>query len=112
MHSYFKLLLVVSFSSLGLLAAYSEKPNVIFILTDDQGYGDLACHGNAYIKTPNIDKLHDQSIRFTDYHVATTCAPSRAGLMTGKNCNKVGAWHTIIGRELLRKEEVTMAQVF
>lgn len=94
------------------LTSIAQKPNVVFILTDDQGYGDLGCNGNPVIKTPNIDKLHAQSIRFTDYHVATTCAPTRAGLLTGKNCNKVGAWHTIIGRELLRKQEVTLAEVF
>ncbi len=90
----------------------AQRPNVVFILTDDQGYGDLRCHGNRLINTPNLDKLHASSIRFTDYHVATTCAPTRAGLFTGKNCNKVGAWHTIIGRELLRKDEVTMADIF
>lgn len=94
------------------VTAFAQKPNIVFILTDDQGYGDLHCHGNPYIKTPNLDRLHAQSIRFTDYHVATTCAPTRAGLLTGKNCNKVGVWHTILGRQLLRKEEVTMAEIF
>ncbi len=108
----FRPLLLILFSFLHSLSAQSQKPNVVFILTDDQGYGDLACHGNPYIKTPNLDKLHSESVRFTDYHVATTCAPTRAGLMTGKNCNKVGVWHTIIGRELLRREEVTMAEIF
>ena len=105
------LLLILTIFLQGV-ALQAQKPNVIFILTDDQGYGDLACHGNPFIKTPNLDKLHAKSMRFTDYHVATTCAPTRAGLMTGKNCNKVGAWHTLIGRELLRKEEVTMAEIF
>ena len=55
-----------------------QKPNVIFILTDDQGYGDLACHGNPIIKTPNLDRLHGESIRFTDFHVSPTCSPTRA----------------------------------
>lgn len=99
-------------SFFGHFLAISQKPNVVLILTDDQGYGDLGCHGNPFIKTPNLDKLHAQSISFTNFHVATTCAPTRAGLLTGKNCNKVGVWHTIIGRELLRKEEVTMADIF
>jgi arylsulfatase A-like enzyme len=112
MVSYFTRLLIIWILFLSRFLVYGQKPNVILILTDDQGYGDLACHGNSFIKTPNLDKLHAGSVRFTDYHVATTCAPTRAGLMTGKNCNKVGAWHTIIGRELLRKEEVTMAEIF
>jgi len=87
-------------------------PNVIVVITDDQGYGDLACHGNPWIKTPKMDKLHEESIRFTNYHCGTTCAPTRAGLMTGKYCNHVNVWHTILGRELLRKEEYTIANAF
>ena len=51
-------------------AAGPEKPNVILVLTDDQGYGDLGCHGNPILKTPYLDRLHGQSIRFTDFHVA------------------------------------------
>jgi arylsulfatase A-like enzyme len=88
----------------------AQKPNVIFILTDDQGYGDLACHGNQWIKTPSLDKLHSESVRFTNFHTGTTCAPSRAGLMTGKYCNKVGVWHTINGREILASGETTLAE--
>jgi arylsulfatase A-like enzyme len=88
----------------------NPKPNVIFILTDDQGYADLACHGNLWIKTPHLDKLHSESVRFTNFHVGTTCAPSRAGLMTGKYCNKVGVWHTINGREILDPEVMTLAE--
>ena len=86
--------------------------NVILIMTDDQGYGDLACHGNPHIRTPNLDKLHAESIRFTDFHVGTTCAPTRAGLLTGRNCNRVGVWHTIAGRSQLRSTEQTIADVF
>jgi len=54
-----------------------QRPNVILILTDDQGYGDLSCHGNPVLKTPNMDRLHDQSIRLTDFHVAPMCSPTR-----------------------------------
>ena len=93
-----------------LSALVAQKPNVIFILTDDQGYGDLACHGNPWIKTPNLDQLHSESLRFTNFHVGTTCAPSRSGLMTGKYCNKVGVWHTVNGREILREGETTLAE--
>lgn len=89
-----------------------SRPNVILIMTDDQGYGDLACHGNPYLKTPNLDKLHAQSIRLTNFHVGTTCSPTRAALMTGRNCNRVGVWHTIAGRSQLAADEMTMAEVF
>ena len=90
----------------------AKRPNVILIMTDDQGYGDLACLGNEFIKTPNLDKLYSQSTSLTDFHVGTTCAPTRSSLMTGKHFNKVGVWHTINGRSLLRKEEKTVANVF
>ena len=58
------------------------SPNVILIMTDDQGYGDLACHGNPAIQTPNLDRLHEESIRFSNFHVNCFCAPTRAALMT------------------------------
>ena len=63
------------------------KPNIIFILTDDLGYGDMGCTGNPWIKTPNLDSLHGQSVRFSNFHTGTTCAPTRASLMTGKYNN-------------------------
>jgi arylsulfatase A-like enzyme len=92
--------------------AGTTRPNVILVMTDDQGYGDLRCHGNAIIDTPRLDALHGQSIRFTDFHVSPTCAPTRASLMTGHYCNATGVWHTVMGRSLLRRDEVTMADVF
>ena len=88
------------------------KPNVIFVITDDQGYGDMACHGNPWIKTPETDKIYEESVRFTNYHAGTTCAPTRSGLMTGKYSNHVNVWHTVKGRHQLRKEEYTMANAF
>lgn len=88
------------------------QPNVIFIITDDQGYGDIGAHGNPWIKTPNMDALHAQSTRFTNFHVGTTCAPTRSGIMTGVHCNRVGVWHTIIGRSLLKEGFPTMAEIF
>jgi arylsulfatase A-like enzyme len=90
----------------------TNQPNVVLVMTDDQGYGDLGCHGNAEIKTPNLDSLHTQSVRLTNFHVGPTCAPTRAALMTGRYCNRTGVWHTVMGRSLLRKDEVTMADVF
>ena len=89
-----------------------RKPNVVFIITDDQGYGDLGCHGNPIIQTPHLDRLHGESVRLTNFHVGPTCAPTRAGLMTGRYCNCTGVWHTIMGRSLLRADEVTLGDVF
>jgi arylsulfatase A-like enzyme len=89
-----------------------DRPNVILIVTDDQGYGDLSCHGNPVIKTPNIDKLHDESVRLTNFHVDPTCAPTRAALITGKYSHHVGVWSTVCGGNHLRTSEVTMADVF
>ena len=90
----------------------NRKPNVIFVLTDDQGYGDLGCHGNKIIKTPNIDSIYKESVHLTNYHVGPTCAPTRAGLMTGRYHNSTGVWHTVGGRSLLRKDEISLANVF
>ncbi len=89
-----------------------RRPNVILVITDDQGYGDLGCHGNKVIVTPNIDRLHGQSLRLTDFHVDPTCSPTRSALMTGHYSSRTGVWHTIMGRSLLGRNEVTMADVF
>ncbi|BDD02324.1 arylsulfatase [Persicobacter psychrovividus] len=102
-------------ASLSACQQFSEtqtKPNVIIVMTDDQGYGDLACLGNEYIKTPNIDQLYNQSTHLTNFHVAPTCAPTRAGLLTGRGANKTGVWHTVMGRSILFPDEVTLSQVF
>ena len=89
-----------------------DQPNVVFVLTDDQGYGDLSCHGNPVVKTPQIDALHACSVRLTDYHVGPTCAPTRAGLLTGHYANSTGVWRTSGGRSLLRSNEISMADFF
>ena len=87
-------------------------PNVVLIVTDDQGYGDLGAHGNTMIETPQMDRLHSQSVRLTDFHVDPTCAPTRSALMTGRYSTRVGVWHTVMGRSQLRSDETTMADVF
>ncbi|MGJ8655260.1 MAG: arylsulfatase [Akkermansiaceae bacterium] len=105
-----KIILWLTAALLGVSHAQDKAtPNIVFVITDDQGYGDLACHGNPIIKTPHIDKLHSESLRLTDYHVAPTCTPTRAALMTGRFTNRTGAWHTIMGRSLLRPNETTIA---
>jgi len=102
----------LGFIALITLASAQDRPNVVIVVTDDQGYGDLACHGNPVIKTPNLDKLYSESTVLTDYHVAPTCSPSRAALLTGHWTNRTGVWHTIQGRSMIRENEVTLGQHF
>ena len=85
------------------------RPNVVFVLTDDQGYPPMGCHGHPFIQTPNLDAFHGESTRFEQFHTGTTCAPTRSGLMTGHYCNSTGVWHTIGGRSLLRRDEWSLA---
>lgn len=87
-------------------------PNVIVLMTDDQGYGELSVHGNPILKTPQLDKLHDQSIRLTDFHVAPMCTPTRGQLMTGLDAVKNGAVNVSSGRSMLRKNVKTIANYF
>ena len=88
--------LLFSISSNPLRAA-DRKPNVVLVITDDQGYGDVAAHGNKMIQTPNIDRLHSISVRLTDFHVDPTCSPTRSALMSGRYSTRTGVWHTIMG---------------
>jgi len=89
-----------------------DKPNVIIVLTDDQGYGDLSCHCNPILKTPNLDKLHQESIRFTDFHVAPMCTPTRGQLLTGRDAMANGATFVCMGRSMIRNDLPTMADIF
>ena len=102
--------LLLSISS--LLEAKIKRPNVIIIMTDDQGYGDLACHGNPILKTPNLDQLHSESVRFTDFHVSPFCTPTRAALMTGNHPGVTGAYRTSAGRTMMHPSEKTIATLF
>ncbi|MCB1123003.1 MAG: arylsulfatase [Verrucomicrobiae bacterium] len=103
-----QLLLVVTV----LFSLGANRPNVVLVMTDDQGYGDLSCHGNPLLKTPAIDSLAADAVRLTDYHVSPTCSPTRSALLTGHWTNRTGVWHTIMGRSLLRENEVTLGTLF
>lgn len=92
--------------------ALAERPNVILIMTDDQGYGDLSCHGNPILQTPQLDHLHSESVRLTDFHVSPFCTPTRAALMTGRYPARTGAYRTSSGRTMMHPEERTIAGVF
>jgi arylsulfatase A-like enzyme len=81
-------------------------------MTDDQGYGDLGCHGNPVLKTPHLDKLHGEAVRFTDFHVSPFCSPTRAALMTGNHPGITGAYRTSSGRTMMHPDEKTVANLF
>ena len=81
--------------------APTTRPNIILVMTDDQGYGDFGVNENPIVRTPQIDQLVSESIRFIDFHVDTTCSPTRAALMSGKYSLRAGVWHTWKGRHIL-----------
>lgn len=89
----------------------ADKPNVIVVITDDKGYGDLSCHGNPVLKTPHLDQLSRQSIRLVDFHVAPMCTPTRGQLMSGRDCLANGAMNVSSGRTFLRRGLPTIADV-
>jgi arylsulfatase A-like enzyme len=89
----------------------AASPDIILILADDLGYGDLGRHGNPVLKTPNLDAFHDQSVRFTDFCVSSSCSPTRASLLTGRDHLRVGVTHTVIPREHLSREAVLLPQM-
>ncbi|MAS96929.1 MAG: arylsulfatase [Verrucomicrobiales bacterium] len=97
------------FISTALAAA---KPNVIVLMTDDQGYPELSVHGNPVLETPHLDRVHSESVRFTDFHVAPMCTPTRGQLLTGVDAARNGAINVSSGRTLLRPELPTMADIF
>ena len=80
-------------------ALEGRRPNIILVMTDDQGHGDLGCHVHPFLKTPTIYKLYSQSIRFTDFHGSPSCAPTRSALLSGQALFKDGVTHTILERE-------------
>jgi len=93
-------------------ALQSRKPNVILVMTDDQGYGDLSCHGNPVLKTPHLDQLLAESVRFTDFHVSPFCTPTRAALLTGHAAGYTGAYRTSSGRTKMYPDEQTLGHLF
>jgi len=88
----------------------ARRPNVVLIVTDDQGYGDFHCHGNDSIHTTNLDRLHDESIRFTQCYVSPVCSPTRSSLMTGRYNYRTGIVDTFQGRSMMYPDEVTIAE--
>ncbi len=88
----------------------ADRPNIVLVITDDQGYGPVGRHGNPWLRTPNMDALHDSSVRFTRFLVSPTCAPTRSALMTGRHPFKNGITHTINERERMALGASTLPQ--
>lgn len=109
-----RVIFILAFALIAASNLYSAEtpPNVIIVLSDDQGYGDLSCHGNPVLKTPNLDKLHSQSIRLTDFHVAPMCTPTRGQLLSGMDALRNKATSVCAGRSFLKPEITTLPEVF
>ncbi len=88
-----------------------SRPNVVLVITDDQGYGPVGRHGHPWIQTPNLDRLYDTSVRFTRFLVSPTCAPTRSSMMTGRHPMRNGVTHTILERERLTLDATTLPEV-
>ncbi|MDB4358758.1 arylsulfatase [Verrucomicrobiales bacterium] len=88
-----------------------SRPNIILVMTDDQGMGDLSCMGNEVVRTPHIDAFFEKATRLTEFHVSPTCAPTRAAMMSGRYPFNVGVTHTILQRERMALEVTTLPQV-
>lgn len=94
-----------------LAEGLQAPPNIVFILTDDQGYGDMSRHGHPLLETPHFDRLYDEGVRFDHFYVSPSCAPTRAALMTGMHEFRNGVTHTIIPRESLHLDAVTLPEL-
>ena len=105
-----RVILLISVFFYPLIITASDKPNVILILTDDQGFGDVGFHGNTELKTPNLDQLAKQSTEFTNFYVQPLCTPTRAALLTGRYPERTGAVEVNNGRSIIREEETTIAE--
>ena len=88
-----------------------SPPNIILVLTDDQGYGDIGVHGNDMIKTPNMDRLANESVELTQFYCSPVCAPTRASLLTGRYNYRTGVVHTSRGAAKMHTDEVTIAEM-
>ena len=89
-----------------------ERPNIILIVTDDQGWGDLGFNSNLNISTPNIDKLAEGGVVFDRFYVCPVCSPTRAELLTGRYHVRSGVYSTSRGGERLDLDETTVAEIF
>lgn len=105
-------LLLVCLSTLSYFSHAQPRPNIVLILADDQGWGDLSINGNRNVRTPNIDQIGREGARFARFYVSPLCAPTRAGLLTGRYHYRAGVWGVSSSREFMNLDEVTLADLF
>ena len=114
MNQTFRALLLATFLLLGIKSFAQQKersPNVILIITDDQGFGDLGFHDNPHINTPTLDAFAKESVRFTNFYVSPVCAPTRSSLMTGRYSLRTGVRDTYNGGAMMATSEITIAEL-
>lgn len=97
--------------TLTAFAQAAEKPNIILVLTDDQGYGDMSAHGHPFLKTPHLDKMKEESVGFDNFYVSPSCSPTRAALLSGIHEFRVGVTHTLPPRQFLHKEATIIPEL-
>jgi arylsulfatase A-like enzyme len=95
-----------------MLISCQKPPNLLLIITDDQGYGDLSLHGHPILETPNLDAIGTGGVRLDNFHVSPVCAPTRAAVLTGRRPLSTGAYYVTRGGEVMDAEEYTMGEVF
>ncbi len=93
-------------------AANQQRPNILLILTDDQGWDDMTVHGNHCVETPKLQRMADEAVQFDNFYVAPVCAPSRASLLTGRHFIRTGVSHVHGGRDFLHPDETLLSEVF
>lgn len=92
-------------------ALLAQRPNILLIMSDDQGYGDLGIMGNKQLETPNLDSLFQEGVTFSRFYVSPVCAPTRASLLTGRYHHRTGVSGVFQGEEILSGEEVTIPEI-
>jgi len=108
----FREILTVAVFSIASMSAAATRPNILIVMTDDQGLGDFSFTGNPVLKTPNMDRFARESVRLTDFHVCPMCSPTRGQLLTGLTALRNGATSVTAGRTFLRPEVPTLPQTF
>ena len=106
-----RLTLAISLFTASVALAGTSRPNILMVMTDDQGYWDTGVAGNEKIDTPVIDRLADEGVSLTRFYAAPVCAPTRAGLMTGRFYLRTGLYNTRFGGDTLGIGEITVAQL-
>ncbi|MEO6760138.1 MAG: sulfatase-like hydrolase/transferase, partial [Saprospiraceae bacterium] len=104
--------LTASAAAVAAQPAAAKKPNVILIMTDDQGFGDLSLYGNQHLQTPHMDSIAKDGAQFTQFQVCPVCSPTRASLLTGRYNYRTGVVDTFKGRSLMDPREQTVAELF